>query len=328
MESINSSTPDNKKLSTQFSSGKEDRRDSDQYPVNGFDGSKTFISSTDHHAQMSAMEDRIAKLENLVWNLYKELNGKIENTTASTQIQLEEMTAQMRLSQPLKAEENGYEASDEENCNANEQKPFEDEGEDLFIQGSLDRVEEELSSQYYSQEEKDEFSRNTFDRSEPQVSSARDKQPYDYQLAVNEFEREEVKEEILQNRITDEFSSPHFYDGNDNSDNSNGRMTPDEGSEGEPEEDLEYYFSCHERMMRDSSKGNFFHKYPFCIDGQESKCSSDVFKDINKDDLKDNFTAPELSRSTLVDQIDYDLDNFKVNESSIESSYISNQNVN
>ena len=64
------------------------------------------------------------------------------------------------------------------------------------------------------------------------------------------------------------------------------------------------------------------------IGGQNSKSSSDIFKNLTKEDLRENFTAPDLSRSTLVDQIDYDLDNFKVNESSLESSYISNQNLN
>ena len=34
-------------------------------------------------------------------------------------------------------------------------------------------------------------------------------------------------------------------------------------------------------------------------------------------DSRDIATMPELSRSTLMDQIDYDLDNFKINESSV-----------
>lgn len=90
--------------------------------------------------------------------------------------------------------------------------------------------------------------------------------------------------------------------------------TPNEGSEAEGE--LEYYFSCHERMIKDYSA--------------ISKSGSDVFSGINKDDLKDNFTMPELSRSTLVDQIDYDLYNYKINESSMydssgESAFMTNK---
>jgi hypothetical protein len=46
---------------------------------------------------------------------------------------------------------------------------------------------------------------------------------------------------------------------------------------------------------------------------------SDIFK-VNKDELKENFSAPDLSRSTLVDQIDYDLDDYKINESSVFNS--------
>lgn len=56
--------------------------------------------------------------------------------------------------------------------------------------------------------------------------------------------------------------------------------------------------------------------------------SSDIFKNINKEELKDNNTAPDLSRSTLADQIDYDLVNFKINESSLGSSFMSQRNVN
>jgi len=62
------------------------------------------------------------------------------------------------------------------------------------------------------------------------------------------------------------------------------------------------------------------------IEDQRSNFSSGALS--NKDELRDNFTAPELSRSTLGDQIDYDLDNFKINESSMDSSYISNNKPN
>lgn len=48
--------------------------------------------------------------------------------------------------------------------------------------------------------------------------------------------------------------------------------------------------------------------------------NADVFGDINKDELRENFTMPDLSRSTLVDQIDYSLDNYKINESSVFES--------
>lgn len=59
-----------------------------------------------------------------------------------------------------------------------------------------------------------------------------------------------------------------------------------------------------------------------------SNASSDVFKNINKEELKENISAPDLSRSTLADQIDYDLVNFKINESSLNSSVIErNQNT-
>mmetsp|Transcript_20653 Transcript_20653/g.20399 ORF Transcript_20653/g.20399 Transcript_20653/m.20399 type:complete len:215 (-) Transcript_20653:11-655(-) len=86
--------------------------------------------------------------------------------------------------------------------------------------------------------------------------------------------------------------------------------------EGENEDDeLEYYFSCHERMIHDSDFAKLHSN------------GSDVFKNITKEDFKENNTAPNLSRSTLQDQIDYDLVNFKINESSVESSFL-NKNAN
>lgn len=90
--------------------------------------------------------------------------------------------------------------------------------------------------------------------------------------------------------------------------------------ESEAEGDLEYYFSCHERMIRDYNRS-------------KHSSTSDVFGNINKDELRDIYTMPDLSRSTLVDQIDYDLINFKVNESSMvesfsDSDYGSNHHAN
>lgn len=63
------------------------------------------------------------------------------------------------------------------------------------------------------------------------------------------------------------------------------------------------------------------------LEDYRSNASSEIFKD-NKDELRDNLSVPNLSRSTLADQIDYELDNFKINESSIDSSYAVNQNLN
>jgi hypothetical protein len=39
-------------------------------------------------------------------------------------------------------------------------------------------------------------------------------------------------------------------------------------------------------------------------------------------DSREIFTMPELNRSTLMDQIDYDLDNYKINESSMYTNSI------
>jgi hypothetical protein len=112
------------------------------------------------------------------------------------------------------------------------------------------------------------------------------------------YQQEESQEDQLNEELEDE----------DQQDSS----TPNEGSEGEG--DLEYYFSCHERMIKDCSYNK----------------GSENISGVSKDDLKDNLTMPELSRSTLMDQIDYDLYNYKINESSMyessgESAFISNK---
>ena len=39
-------------------------------------------------------------------------------------------------------------------------------------------------------------------------------------------------------------------------------------------------------------------------------------------DSREIYTMPEMDRSTLMDQIDYDLDNYKINESSMYSNSI------
>jgi hypothetical protein len=70
-------------------------------------------------------------------------------------------------------------------------------------------------------------------------------------------------------------------------------------------------------MIRDYNKGT--HQLFKFIDSGYMSNISDIFKG-NKDELKENFSAPDLSRSTLVDQIDYDLDDYKINESSVFNS--------
>lgn len=77
-------------------------------------------------------------------------------------------------------------------------------------------------------------------------------------------------------------------------------------------EQMEIYFSCHERMVNG--------KY---LDSEQT-----IFKDrslIDFSSIRDSreiITMPELCRSTLMDQIDYDLDNYKINESSMYTNSI------
>lgn len=75
--------------------------------------SKTFISTTDHYAQMGAMEDKISKLEGLVWTLYKELSHKIDSNSESTQLQFEEITGKIYSPSLVQQSDDGYEGSEE-----------------------------------------------------------------------------------------------------------------------------------------------------------------------------------------------------------------------
>lgn len=71
----------------------------------------------------------------------------------------------------------------------------------------------------------------------------------------------------------------------------------------------ELYFSCHERMVN----GNY-------LDSELT-----VFKDKSMvefsaaQDSRQTASMPEERKTNLVDQIDYDLDNYKINESSMFS---------
>jgi hypothetical protein len=341
----NSLTPE-VKLHSNFSSGRNHMRISENFGnkvrhnTNRSDneGNETLVTSEDYHHQMAAMDDKITKLENLVWSLYKELNSKIETATANFEYQLQE-TAQStkmvfgqlgeeiaslktdigRYSYPLNVKsDEGYEGSEEESPD-----PYDgEEPQQVYMQGSLDKVDEELNSQDYSKEGNAEFLRNSTDRSDPLIDSSRDrleKHPYDYQVQEQRVSTSRDNESERKYEFEQEYVSPHFYENVENSSSQRkGNTTPDDF---EGEGDLEYYFSCHERMVHSYNQSN------------ASRQSSDVFQNLNKDELKENHTAPDLSRSTLVDQIDFDLDNYKLNESSLYSSgnnseYNSNKKAN
>lgn len=293
---------------------------------------------------MSVMDDRITKLENLVWSLYKELNGKIDASAASTQAQISDansVTQQVfnqlgdeigslkddfaRVTAPLsRSQDDGYDGSEEgmEEEGMDEQPIDEEEALDAeehnYIQGSLDEVVEE-GSQYYSNEEKAEFEQNSVDQTDQFVDSNTDRYRYENLKQQDEPIEEEEEYEEQPNFIDRKYYEKHDPNQDkfmSNSEEGKGSSTPVEGTEAEGEgEELEYYFSCHERMIKD-------HRH---------SSTSDVFKLLNKDELRENITMPDLSRSTLVDQIDYDLDNFKINESSVfesstENDYHSNRN--
>jgi len=227
-----------------------------------------------------------------------------------------------RISMPMsQSQDDGYEGSDENNIR--DESPEED---GVYIQGSLDQVIEE---DHYSNEESQEYTCRSAEKTDPVVETFRSRPTFNQVICEEEPQTIEY-ENSLQNEkyinssqmyINQEMST-EFLKNEDNVQ----ETTPDEISEveegegeGEGDNDLEYYFSCHERMVKDYKEVN--------------KSWGDVFKDINRSELKDNFTMPELSRSTLIDQIDYDLMDFKINESSLldeewDDAYVSNNKAN
>jgi hypothetical protein len=93
-------TPDIKRNGN-FSCGRATRDNSDQtnykYGKSAFDktfneGNDTFLTTQDYQNQMSTFDERIGKLEDLVWKLFNELSGKFEQTASSTQLQLEDVS--------------------------------------------------------------------------------------------------------------------------------------------------------------------------------------------------------------------------------------------
>ena len=329
---VSISTPDTKFAKTEFPSGRGNRGNSVQIEYKrkrmserqDNDGNETFVTSTDVHQQMIAMDDRITKLENLVWTLYRELNTKIDTSVANcrnevtevaqnvtqqigTEIQdmkttLSEMQKGPQIENKKRTEDEGYEGSDEQF----DDMPLPNQPYDPdFPHGELDEVIEEKTSQYDS----------NIDKSNDAY--------YDYQGRDSKeiFVRETSGQGTDKpNQFKSHSYGRGFY--TDKLSNSEPEITETPEGEYEAEGDeegneLEYYFSCHERMIKDYNLTS----------------ESDVFADINKDELKVNYTAPDLSRSTLVDQIDYSLDNFKLNESSmlnssIEDAYHTNRNLN
>lgn len=274
---VNSLTPD-QKLSVQLSNN--NKRDSDQFGFSKYtkatgrsdlEGNETFITTNDYQNHLHTMDERISKLENLVWSLYKELNGKIENANANMQLQVEEANnttqqvfAQLsdeigglrdemaQISYPLrKSDDEGYDGSAEEYYNQEE-----GEGEDYnleredenYIMGSLDRVDEELYSNDYSHEGKAEYSRHSVDRTDPQVEISHDKLPKDSHSGID------LEEEHKNFKLAQKYTSPHFREDlkEPSSEGNKENSSPVEETE---EGELEYYFSCHERMIREYNRG-------------------------------------------------------------------------
>lgn len=248
------STPDTKLTSTQFSSGREGRGNSVQINYkrkrmsdrHEMDGNETFITSSDYHQQMTNMDDRITKLENLVWSLYRELNGKIETAFANTQLQSTDVAEKVvnqlgseiqdlretmvhlqnsvHLMQPQSkaSDDEGYEGSDENQ----EEIHQTDNNNHHDLQIELDEVlEEHESSQYDSNLERDHRKYDYGNKSNPEIHI---EQEFDVNQ-LNQFK-------------ANKFASNGSYQ--DKLSNSDQNSTPEAELEAEGENnDLEYYFS-------------------------------------------------------------------------------------
>lgn len=83
----------------------------------------------------------------------------------------------------------------------------------------------------------------------------------------------------------------------------------------------DFYFSCHERMVNDKHEGTRF-VFILCFHAELllilTCFYSDIFTEsfLQKIDPRETQSMPNLSKTTLNDEIEYDLDNYKLNESS------------
>ena len=266
-ERANPSTPETK-LSSKFSRlNTANKRASNSHELEGAD---TFITSADYNNQMALMDERVTKLENLIWDLYKELNNKIENSVAHVELQLNEnklitdkifdklnsevltLKANITKISPVESasQDDGYNGSDEY-----EGEPV-GEGEQQFVQGTLDEVAEEMSSQYWS--EREIFHQNeSYEKSVQVIEPSRDVMPLFHHISGSKIPKKK----------NDDIRLYTFEGGRYNYDQTDKKLSPESSDkqmrdsenlneEGEGDDELDYYFSWHERMIKDYENGN------------------------------------------------------------------------
>jgi len=87
----------------------------------------------------------------------------------------------------------------------------------------------------------------------------------------------------------------------------------------ESSDQVDIYFSCHERMVNGeyAESENTVFKGIFTYLSILAKNEKSIMDYSSIRDSREIVTMPEMNRSTLMDQIDYDLDNYKINESSV-----------
>ena len=87
----------------------------------------------------------------------------------------------------------------------------------------------------------------------------------------------------------------------------------------ESSDQVDIYFSCHERMVNGeyAESENTVFKGIFIYLSILAKNEKSIMDYSSIRDSREIVTMPEMNRSTLMDQIDYDLDNYKINESSV-----------
>lgn len=218
------------------------------------------------------MEERISKLENLIWDLYKELNNKIDNSVVQTEMQLNEnRIVTNKIFDQLSSEiwqlktnitkiSPAEGASQDDGYNGSEEYEDENNGEaeQQYIQATLDEVAEEMSSQYWSD---NEILRpnDSYEQSVQIIEPSRDIMPP--QISFYESKNS--------NKNNDEHRVYTFEGNRYNYDHSEKKISIDQFvnqrndftspyAEEEGDDDLDYYFSCHERMMNNYNEGNNF----------------------------------------------------------------------
>ncbi|CAI2387154.1 unnamed protein product [Moneuplotes crassus] len=210
----------------------------------------TYVTDTEHFSQIREINERISRLEKLIWKVYKEVNHKIDNATSLQAENLEEV------------KDSVGNIFDYVNVEIETMKSTVDQTNFRSPEGAIEHSPEEFEAEAASEEVK----------IQAQLDSV-----IEEESGENESEEYALRSFCSSNEPTSE--DVDVYDQESNQ----------EVDEKRSDDPPEFYYSCHEKMVNNNNSSLLM-------------------------DPRDIITAPNMSRTTLMDQIDYSLANSKLSE--------------